>query len=537
MKAKKVLAMLMASAMIMGSTVTAFAAVTPTTVTVNVPQSLETEEGVGNPEENAEVKYMQLIEPDQNSTLGWKFSSDVIKSAFVNEFGDDALTDVTNLYLNNQENPTNSNAANGVIHSSVELADAVRNLTPPDESKDHVTKGIETDTNESWSFTADKAGLYLVTVAKQGYSYIPMLAYVEDTASGVLKAATVTAKGSEDQIYKKLTDTESADGDKSVAKGDIVNYTVNTEYPYYADSVTEQTFEITDTLTNGTFEGIVTPNLTVKIGGDDAIPFTSEGTDWDYKAELSQGNTVLTITFNYKKAKASQDVEITYNVEVGEVTSDSSLSNHVVQETSKGTEYIVKSDSASFKVIKTGDAGVKLGGAEFTVYEQIDGTNYEGMDEEDLKTLGIKKATINDEEVYLKEIDTKTTTTRDEAEVAENLELEGTCTFEGLDVDKTYYVQETKAPEGYKLNENYYELNRTDPKDGETTTSSTNGNITTITTVYTVDDYDDQSVVDTKLADLPSTGGIGTTIFTIGGCVIMVTAAGLYFATRRKEQN
>ena len=34
---------------------------------------------------------------------------------------------------------------------------------------------------------------------------------------------------------------------------------------------------------------------------------------------------------------------------------------------------------------------------------------------------------------------------------------------------------------------------------------------------------------------LPSTGGIGTTIFTVGGCAIMIIAAGLYFATRRKS--
>ena len=42
------------------------------------------------------------------------------------------------------------------------------------------------------------------------------------------------------------------------------------------------------------------------------------------------------------------------------------------------------------------------------------------------------------------------------------------------------------------------------------------------------------SIPNTKLAALPSTGGIGTTIFTIGGCAIMIIAAGLFFATRRK---
>ena len=43
-------------------------------------------------------------------------------------------------------------------------------------------------------------------------------------------------------------------------------------------------------------------------------------------------------------------------------------------------------------------------------------------------------------------------------------------------------------------------------------------------------------VQNTKITALPSTGGIGTTIFTIGGCAIMIVAAGLFFATRRKTQ-
>ena len=42
------------------------------------------------------------------------------------------------------------------------------------------------------------------------------------------------------------------------------------------------------------------------------------------------------------------------------------------------------------------------------------------------------------------------------------------------------------------------------------------------------------SLTDSKLSALPSTGGIGTTIFTIAGCLIMVTAAGLFFASRKR---
>ena len=45
------------------------------------------------------------------------------------------------------------------------------------------------------------------------------------------------------------------------------------------------------------------------------------------------------------------------------------------------------------------------------------------------------------------------------------------------------------------------------------------------------------SIVNNKLTSLPSTGGIGTTIFTIGGCAIMIAAAFLFFASRKKNDN
>ena len=48
------------------------------------------------------------------------------------------------------------------------------------------------------------------------------------------------------------------------------------------------------------------------------------------------------------------------------------------------------------------------------------------------------------------------------------------------------------------------------------------------------DGTDSTNIQNTQISSLPSTGGMGTTIFTIGGCIIMITAAGLFFASRRK---
>ena len=94
----------------------------------------------------------------------------------------------------------------------------------------------------------------------------------------------------------------------------------------------------------------------------------------------------------------------------------------------------------------------------------------------------------------------------------------GMIDVEGLDVG-SYHFEETKAPEGYSIN-----------TDGKTLALTVNGDVATANL------YNEGQLNDTKLNALPSTGGIGTTIFTIGGCAIMIVAAGLFFATRRKTQ-
>mgnify|MGYP000549110859 CR=1 FL=1 len=60
-------------------------------------------------------------------------------------------------------------------------------------------------------------------------------------------------------------------------------------------------------------------------------------------------------------------------------------------------------------------------------------------------------------------------------------------------------------------------------------TYETTGTIKTITETTTVTD-----VINTKIAQLPSTGGMGTYLFTIIGVVVMAGAAGAFFISRRK---
>ena len=97
----------------------------------------------------------------------------------------------------------------------------------------------------------------------------------------------------------------------------------------------------------------------------------------------------------------------------------------------------------------------------------------------------------------------------------------GEVKVEGLDVGK-YHFTETKAPNGYSINEA-----------GKDILLGLGDGVTEATANFAA--TGDLTLKDSQLSALPATGGIGTTIFTIVGCGIMIAAAGLFFTSRRKE--
>ena len=80
----------------------------------------------------------------------------------------------------------------------------------------------------------------------------------------------------------------------------------------------------------------------------------------------------------------------------------------------------------------------------------------------------------------------------------------------------TYLLKETKAPNGYML-------------DSEATAVTVVSSV--LETTETVVQIENQ-----KQIMLPSTGGIGTTIFTVAGIAIMALAVGFFFMNRKKEK-
>ena len=478
---KRISALLIAAIMVLGLCTTAFAA---GNVTVSLPSGAE----------GATIKYGQIIVEDRTSDLGWKFV-DSIEAAFVSAYGlSDAHAVIADLIsIGAIENPANAKVSSGNINSSEALGRALE-----------AVKGIATTTAEDLTFNLSDIGLYVITAEKEGYTFIPMAAYVGTNFTNL----NVTAKGSKDQITK----TVAADG-KSVSKGDVVTYVVTARYPYYSANATNKKFEIKDTLSNAKVKEV----SSITIGGATKTGICSIG---------GLDTNVLTLDFGgsyYNAEFAGKEVVITYTATVGDVSSTQPLKNDVKSTIATGaTEYIVESDTVQFVVTKidSDNNNTVLSGAEFTVYEEVT-ADTEGKVE--LKYTDPE--TSSEVTVYGKIVATVTT------------ENDGTATFDGLDAQKTYYVAETKAPEGYSLNTTVYKLSGATEKEGSGRPTTTNvDGITTIKTKYEFNDFASQTVTDTKLSALPSTGGIGTTIFTVVGCLIMIAAASMFFVSRRRTE-
>ncbi len=483
-KLKKVFAVLLTLAMVLGMSMTSFAA-TATTITVNNVEKAQT------------VKYVQIVEADQTSPSGWKFLDDSYATAFKNAYG--VTTDAAVFEAMKLTDP-DGNAASGTINSSNKLAtalNALKNDATADATKNGATATI----------TASTAGLYLIVAQGSGYTYIPMLAYVGINGDALV-AATVTAKGSEDQVKKDVKE----EAGKSVAPGETVAYTATVEYPFYAPNVAAENrkFTVVDTVENATHIQSGKGAVQVKDETGAAVDVAGLVT-----YSTVNGNSVMTIDFsgaNYNANLAGKVLTIEYSVVVNETISETGLANTIkstIKPNGEGegedTEYKVVSKPVTFKVIKhvEGEPDALLSGAVFTLYrEAVSGEDtaetditYEGKT---LKQVAVSSAT----------------------------DSEGECTFTNLDAQGTYYVKETQAPEGYSLNDTVYTLTG-----AKLESDAVVENVKT----YVYSNFTDQRVGDTTLSALPSTGGIGTTIFTIGGCAIMVIAAALFFASRRKS--
>lgn len=469
MKAKKVLAMLMASAMIMGTCVTAFAA-------ENSKATIEVS-GLADTGTNS-VEYVRILEPDVTAETGYKFAEGVEIDGYT--------TVKAFLSAGTEAQKT------ALLSSATKLPAA----TPGKVENNNFTAEVE-------------AGYYMVTVtnsAGEGEKEVvytnPMIVSVEYTKAtednGEYTYDAVEKDNSEVVAkYKDIptikTGEDTTDGDEVVEIGGTATYEIVTYVPSEVTS-----YSIIDKLTDATYN-----QDTVKVDIEGVPSVDIEGKVVFVTEGVENADESMTIDLSdYLTGNAGKKVTITYDVTVtGTKVGNMVIPNDGKHDFDPDTEELY---TGAIQFTKYGEEDKDEDG----VPDGLAGAVFNVKDSED-NTL---KFTWNEEDgvYYLDPTNGSEDVTSDE---------DGIFNLYGLNLG-TYEIVEIEAPEGYSVNttSEYVEVTADNTTKADVL-SPAMGDMT-----------------DTKLTSLPSTGGIGTTIFTIGGCAIMVTAAGLYFATRKKTE-
>lgn len=406
--------------------------------------------------------------------------------------------------------------------------------------------GEQTADDTSVTFTL-APGYYMMLVSTtlaSGKVYRPLSVFVKVTGeksevfgggqSQALTAA-LTAKGESAPELDKMVKTAGSTWSKTddAAVGDTVSFYLKVTVPSYTD-VSNVSLAVEDTLTNLVYNG------DAKLY--DAVPDSSANEIAGAMTAANDGGK-LTFTLDYAKlmtAGTMRTVYIGYTATVA--ASAATGANHSASNTAKlvyGNAAmpgeLLQTPSVATTVYNFSFALDKyffdangnlqsLNGAEFTFYTDAGCT----------KALTFTQAG----NVYRPALDGETGVTA----VPANLTI---C---GLDAG-TYYMKETKTPKGYAPPAGAYRM--TLVPDGATGKLHQYDSYLTSTSSGTIADADNAlihltrysgsnherlviSFVNTKLPALPSTGGIGTAVFTVGGVAVMALA--IVLLLRRKKQ-
>ena len=384
-----------------------------------------------------------------------------------------------------------------------------------------------------------------------------------------------TAKKSDVTVDKKAKSAGDAEWQDATTEdvGDIIDYKVETTVPAYLESYTDPIFNVTDDLSDGlTFavkegsgEAALT-DITVKVGetaltlDTDYKITTKTTTKWviEFQKSYLQSRTAATVVTIEYKAKITDDAKSvnpeTNKVKIEYSRNPNDTSDHGTKE-DKTTHY-------------TFDIDAKLQGDDnYTTSEIIKvGKNADGTDITETKTYSNKTThhPVDGAEFTLYKADgtTKYTNSTYPDGVVINSANGGLLEIKGLD-EGIYVLKETKAATGYMLMTDYLEFKisatykdvpatatcnaykeldtykvevwhvAADGTKTQGNTSTYTLNQGTITKTNEVAGDQSNELINTKGQSLPSTGGMGTTIFYIIGAILVI-GAGILLVTRRR---
>lgn len=341
--------------------------------------------------------------------------------------------------------------------------------------------------------------------------------YLVDTSLGSLCSLNTTApsvtikeKNSDTTIEKKIVITGTTGDEKvdsnSAGIGDTVNFSITITVKDGAP----KNYVLHDKLSGLTFNP---DSLEVKVGTETLTP----NTDYTLVTNPTDGDS-FDVNFTNGKLKTNDVVVVTYSATVAADATIAGAGNkntakleyngkHSTTEETK--TYVWKLNVHKYALDSTNHE-VALSGAKFVLY-RMDGDTKE-----------YAKLTNNKIDGWVNDKGRATT-----------LETsgKGDILIEGLNVG-TYYLEETEAPVGYNKLTEPIEVEIT------ATTSVTSGSETvqyknSSETSYTPATDATVKVLNNAGTQLPSTGGIGTTLFYVIGGGLMAVAAVLLVTKKR----
>ena len=354
-------------------------------------------------------------------------------------------------------------------------------------------------TSSTVTFNNLELGYYLVETSEWGASNVDAVFSLDTTKPN----ATINEKNSDTTTDKKIVENGVPKSTNSASIGDTVNYkttiTVKDGDP--------KNYVLHDKMTGLNFD----PNsVEVKVTGSIACNLTK---DTDYTVATSELGDDCTFHIEFKPnvLKPNDVVEVTYSAKVAESAAigDSGNKNetHLVYgDNKRTTSSETKTYVWSFNVHKYTGENTALAGAKFKVWNSDKSKTAYFKYDATAKVYKFAGWTAVEGAVY-------EFTTPDDGNIA----------FEGLD-SGTYYLEEIEAPKGYNKLNDAIKFTIADEN------ASVKGQVS-----YDTDSTGTIKVLNNAGTTLPTTGGIGTTVFYLIGGGLMVAAAVLLIAKKRME--
>ena len=573
---KKIVSILLAMVMVLGMSLTVFA-----TEDVGDVGDVTTPETSGTPDEGSGGG-----EGDNTRTPGSVIHTYEIYQIFTGEYADGVLS---NIKWGANGTGTEGQKVDATILDELEsVKDNTSDTAKLAVIKKYVNlKSNPVQTGSGTTYTGLTPGYYLVkdkadSLNETGEAYT---LYVTQVVNDTLE---FTPKGDVPTTDKKIVEGENKVDTNEASIGDEVNYEITGTMPSNIADYKTYYYMFTDTLSKGltykensikvTVNGVDVTNYFYKGVGEynETTGTTIEVGIQDLKAlsllanpsvgEITKDTKVVltyTATLNENAVIAGDgnpnDVKLSYsndpnNSGDGSTTPppenpDKPTPEHPTGETPK---IEVVTYTTELTILKTDEDNKFLPGVEFTLTgngvnivlvteetftEAADGEYWKLKDGTYTTTAPTVADGETDNTADYDSVDTKYTKTtsvvakgngKTETNVVGTVQADGTVTFKGLGAGE-YTITETKTLPGYNTID---PITFTLTFDAKTKTFTSNNDKVTVGTDNTLD----TSIVNNKGSLLPSTGGIGTTIFyVVGG--ILVIGAGILLVAKKRMSN